>query len=138
MKLWRISYMEHMKNEEIYVQSLSIMADTITIALASAKDILMRKNNPNIRKIFISQAEAIDHEDIFNHLKHRQDICSLLLRTLREAYGQEDLYAINYICSEDSDDAYAIIKWKNGSARRVDVSADSDIAMIRDILRVIE
>ena len=138
MKLWRISYMEHMKNGEIHVKSLSVMGDRIMVALAAARDILMNNGNPNVQKITINQAEAIEHEDIFNQVRHRQDICSLLLRALREAYGQEDLLAINYVSSYGNDDEYAVLKWANGSTRKVDVTVDSDIAMIRDIMRVIE
>ncbi len=138
MKLWRISYMEHMKNGEIRVKSLSVMGDEILTALLTAREILMNKGDPDIQKISINQIDAVEHEDIFNQLKHRQDICSLLLRTLREAYGQEDLRTINYICSYGHDDEYVLLKWKTGLTRRINVSADSDIAMIRDIIRVIE
>ena len=138
MKLWRINYMQHMKNGEVYIRSLSVMANTIMTALTTAKDILINKGDLDIQKISINQIEAVEHEDIFNQLKHRQDICSLLLRTLREAYGQEDLVTINYICSYGHDDEYVLLKWKNGSTRRIDVSADSDIAMIRDIMKTIE
>lgn len=138
MKLWRISYMEHMKNGEIHVSSLSVMSENITSALGVANDILDRMNNADVHKVTINLIELLENEDIFDRIRHKQDICSLLLRTCREAFGLEHLNTLKFIGSVDSDDEYVVARWADGSSRHINVSMDSDIAMIRDIMRSIE
>lgn len=139
MKLWRINYMKHFQNGEIHVSSLSVIGDDISTALSVAIEILKKNNtNPEVIRIEINQVEAIEHEGIMEQLTHRQDLCNLLLKTLRESYGQEKLFDLKYTCSYGTDDEYVIARWSDGSTKKINVSADSDIAMMKDVLKAIE
>ena len=65
--------------------------------------------------------------------KDKEIICQYLLDTV-QATGA-DIADIKYCCDEVTDDAFVNITWTNGYTKSVDVTADSGIAMIKDVLR---
>lgn len=69
-------------------------------------------------------------------MENKQKICNLLCETLKATRNQEDLKLIRY---EEVSQNYqrVIIEYENGSCGSVNVSMDSGIAMIYDILNAI-
>ena len=72
---------------------------------------------------------------VFPESEDKQAICNLLCATLRATRDQHDLKDLFYI-NQGPDDQMVNIIWENGRTS-VNVSMDSGIAMIRDILRAI-
>lgn len=70
------------------------------------------------------------HED-------KQKICDLLCETLKATRGQHDVVALKYEIL-DNDDERVTIEYEQGGSRQVNVSMDSGVAMIRDIMRACE
>lgn len=70
------------------------------------------------------------HED-------KQTICDLLCETLKATRGQNDVKALKYEIL-DNDDERVTIEYEHGGSRLVNVSMDSGVAMIRDIMRACE
>lgn len=66
--------------------------------------------------------------------ENKQDICTLLCEALRATRDQEDLIAITYDKNTIGDET-ATLTYLNGYKRSVNVTLDSGIAMIRDILK---
>lgn len=66
----------------------------------------------------------------------KQKICDLLCEALKATRNQEDLKLIRYE-EIGQDHQQVVLEYKNGSCRSVNVSMDSGIAMIRDILKVL-
>ena len=65
--------------------------------------------------------------------ENKQRICDLLAEALRNTSDQSDLIGIRYErLSEDSE--RAVVGYINGCTRIINVSMDSGIAMIRDIV----
>lgn len=66
----------------------------------------------------------------------KQMICNRLCETLKETRDQEDLAAITY---EKNSAGYetATLTYINGGARTINVTMDSGVAMIRDIMRTL-
>ncbi|MGM9519512.1 MAG: hypothetical protein ACI3WS_02445 [Phascolarctobacterium sp.] len=66
-------------------------------------------------------------------MENYQAICNLLCVTLRQTRQFDDLRELNHI--EAGRERFVIAKFTNGSARKIDVTMDSGIAMIKDILK---
>ena len=69
-------------------------------------------------------------------MENKQKICDLLCETLKATRNQEDLKLIRYE-EIGQDHQQAVLEYENGSCRSVNVSMDSGIAMIYDILNAI-
>ena len=67
-------------------------------------------------------------------MEDKQKICDLLCKTLQATRDHYDLVALRYIrISEDREEVE--IEWE-GVTQKVNVSLDSGVAMIRDIMKV--
>ncbi len=68
-------------------------------------------------------------------MENYQVICTLLCITLRETRQYSDLESLD--CAKKGEERYVIARFVNGYTRKITVTADSGIAMIRDILHCI-
>lgn len=68
--------------------------------------------------------------------ENKQRICDLLCATLKATRDQQDLQSLTYHFN-GPDDQMVTIAWSEGGTS-VNVSCDSGIAMIRDILKAIK
>ena len=68
--------------------------------------------------------------------ENKQLICNLLCATLKATRDQHDLQSLTYHFN-GPDDQMVTVAWSEGGTS-VNVSMDSGIAMIRDILRAIQ
>lgn len=66
-------------------------------------------------------------------MENYQAICNALCRTLRQTRQYDDLYWLEHI--QDGHKRYVIAEFTNGNIRIINVSLDSGIAMIKDILK---
>ena len=66
-------------------------------------------------------------------MENHQVICMLLCLTLRETRQYSDLESLDY--AKKGEERYVIARFVNGSSRKITVTMDSGIAMIKDILR---
>lgn len=59
---------------------------------------------------------------------------------LRFTRDYKDLESLEYLSSERDDVAWdtVLVKWKNGYTKSINVNMDSEVAMLRDILKHIE
>lgn len=71
------------------------------------------------------------------HEENKQHICDLLAEALKATRDQSDLVRIRYE-EIGSDHQQVVIDYENGGHRSVNVSLDSGVAMIRDIMRAIQ
>ena len=65
-------------------------------------------------------------------MENHQVICMLLCLTLRETRQYSDLESLDY--AKKGEGRYVIARFVNGGYRKINVTADSGIAMIKDIL----
>ena len=65
-------------------------------------------------------------------------LCQRLLKLVQATRAGADVVDIEYFSNNHTDDAHVDITWASGHTKRVDVTADSGIAMIKDVLRHIE
>ena len=65
-------------------------------------------------------------------------LCQRLLKLVQATRAGADVIDIEYFSNDFTDDAHVDITWASGYTKRVDVTADSGIAMIKDVLRHIE
>ena len=72
-----------------------------------------------------------EQEDKEDKPKFLNDLCKLLQSTRHYS----DLESIEYI---NDNGEYAILHFKNGSEKKADITADSEVSMIRDILNQTE
>jgi len=83
----------------------------------------------------------IDHSHegyVVNVLMEDKDlICKELAKLLKLTRNQSDLKALRYEIL-DNDDERVTIEYEHGGSRVVNVSMDSGVAMIRDIMRACE
>lgn len=79
--------------------------------------------------------EAVKEYRQERRFEDKQLICDLLLTTLKATRDQHDLKNLIYQRTSPDDEMVSIV-WENGGTS-VNVSMDSGIAMIRDILRAI-
>lgn len=64
-------------------------------------------------------------------------ICQRLLKLVEATRAGSDVVDIEYYDNEYTDDAHVDITWANGQIVRIDVTCDSGIAMIKDVLEQI-
>jgi hypothetical protein len=83
----------------------------------------------------VLEAVAQYRSEHYHKGEDKQLICDLLCAALRATRGQHDLEGIIYH-HLDADHQMVTIAW-SGCGKTVDVSCDSGIAMIRDILRAL-
>ena len=75
------------------------------------------------------------HEYRAQHIEDKQYICNLLCAALRATRDQHDLKSLTYQ-EIGPDEQQVTIAWENGGTS-VNVSMDSGIAMMRDILKAL-
>ena len=61
-------------------------------------------------------------------------LCQRLLKLVQATRAGAEVVDIEYFGNNHTDDAHVDITWASGSTKRVDVTADSGIAMIKDVL----
>ncbi|MEE1229795.1 MAG: hypothetical protein UHM56_01675 [Phascolarctobacterium sp.] len=66
-------------------------------------------------------------------MENYQAICNALCSTLRLTRNFDDLESLEH--RQEGRERYVIARFVNGSIRKITVTADSGIAMIKDILR---
>lgn len=66
-------------------------------------------------------------------MENYQVICSLFFLTLRQTRQYDDLQSLRHV--EKGSERYVVAEFTNGVTRKITVTADSGIAMIKDILR---
>ena len=64
-------------------------------------------------------------------------LCQRLLKLVQATRAGADVIDIEYFGNDHTDDAHVDITWVSGHTKRVDVTADSGIAMIKDVLEQI-
>ena len=64
-------------------------------------------------------------------------LCQSLLKLVQATRAGADVIDIEYFGNDHTDDAHVDITWASGSTKRVDVTSDSGIAMIKDVLEQI-
>lgn len=69
--------------------------------------------------------------------ENKQTICDLLCEALKATRDQHDLVRIRYE-EIGQDEQQVVLDYEGGGHRSVNVSLDSGIAMVRDILRAIQ
>ena len=75
--------------------------------------------------------------NINNEHEDKNMICELLLKTIQNTRDYNDLIELNYkIIGSDTEIVTAV--FKNGTKVKVNVSLDSGMAMIRDILKQLD
>lgn len=68
-------------------------------------------------------------------MEDKQKILDLLLQTLQATRRYSGMKSIEYIKDEEDDYAEAVIELEDGHKIPVNVSMDSGLAMIRDVIR---
>lgn len=66
-------------------------------------------------------------------LEDKRKICDLLLKAVQATSNAWDCEALNYEKLPNGDEQVTVI-WESGGKRIINVSMDSGIAMIRDIM----
>lgn len=73
-------------------------------------------------------------------MKSKEDkakICAQLLKLLRMTHDQEALVGLEYHKDEQTYDETVVAKYKSGREQKINVTTDSGIALIRDVVRVL-
>lgn len=65
----------------------------------------------------------------------KQKICELLLPVLQATRGAENVTALEYSYDEFFETEFVIARFQYGYKREIDVTGDSGIQMIKDIMR---
>ncbi len=65
----------------------------------------------------------------------KRKICSLLLPVIQATFAGRDVVDLEYTDNEFMDDEYVRIRFASGCAKKVNVTADSGTAMIKDIIK---
>ena len=65
-------------------------------------------------------------------------LCQRLLKLVQATRAGADVIDIEYFSNVHTDDAHVDITWASGFTKRVDVTGDSGIAMINDVLKHIK
>lgn len=68
--------------------------------------------------------------------ENKQQVCEKLLELLNMTRAGEDIIALTYTKDEYNEE-YVTIHWANGYKQKVCVTADSGVAMIRDVMAAI-
>lgn len=66
-------------------------------------------------------------------MENYQEICYLLCVALRKTRQYGDLWRLRHV--EENDARYVIAEFTNGGTRVINVTMDSGIAMIKDIIK---
>lgn len=66
-------------------------------------------------------------------MENYQAICTFLCVTLRQTRQYDDLQSLRHV--EEGSERYVVAEFTNGAIRKITVTADSGIAMIKDILK---
>lgn len=64
--------------------------------------------------------------------ENKQQVCEKLLELLNMTRAGEDIIALTY-AKDEYNEEYVTIQWGNGYRQSVCVTADSEIALIRDV-----
>lgn len=67
-------------------------------------------------------------------MENKREICNLLCETLKATRDQEDLMALKYKKDKSGLELVTVI-YNGGGTRVINVTMDSGVAMIRDILK---
>lgn len=67
--------------------------------------------------------------------ENKRAICADLLSLLQKTRAGRDIVDLEYHDNEFTDNAHVTIIWADRSTKIIDVTCDSGIAMIRDIIR---
>ena len=65
-------------------------------------------------------------------MENYQEICNLLRFTLKQTRQYDDLQSLRHV--EEGSERYVVAEFTNGATRKITVTADSGIAMIKDIV----
>lgn len=65
----------------------------------------------------------------------KRKICSLLLPVIQATRAGWDVTELEYCDNEFTDDEYVRIRFASGYTKKIDVTADSGTAMIKDIIK---
>lgn len=65
----------------------------------------------------------------------KRKICSLLLPVIQATFAGRDVVDLEYCDNEFTDDASVRIAFASGRKKKVDVTCDSGMSMVLDILR---
>lgn len=65
----------------------------------------------------------------------KRKICSLLLPVVQATRAGWDVIDLEYTDNEFMDDEYVRIRYASGCTKKVDVTCDSGMSMVLDILR---
>ena len=68
-------------------------------------------------------------------MEQKKEICKKLEDLLKSTRAHSDLESLEYTTEEETCDEAVIATYTNGFTRVIDVSADSGISMIRDVLK---
>ena len=71
-------------------------------------------------------------------MEDKQNICDLLCATLKATRQHEDIQSITITYSGTRKIEVATVKWETGGTKTINISGDSGIAMIEDILNHIK
>ena len=66
-------------------------------------------------------------------MENYQVICSLFFLTLRQTRQYDDLQSLRHV--EEGSERYVVAEFSNGAIRKITVTSDICIAMIKDILK---
>ena len=64
----------------------------------------------------------------------KEKICSLLLKTLQATRKYSDLVSLEYTGADGAEEEYVCAKYSHGGWVKINVTGDSGIALIADVL----
>lgn len=67
--------------------------------------------------------------------ENKQKICDLLSKALIETRGGSNISGIRYINDTEKNMEFAVVMFMGGGSRHINVTCDSGVAMIRDIMK---
>lgn len=70
-------------------------------------------------------------------MEDKRKVCELLLSALQATDKGRDIVSLDYCSNEFTDDEHVDAVYAYGYIKRIDVTADSGFAMIRDIIEKI-
>lgn len=70
-------------------------------------------------------------------MEDKQMICDRLLMALRATREHSDLIGLDYETDEKHQMQFVTAEWLNGNSKKINVTLDSGVAMIRDIMEAL-
>lgn len=67
-------------------------------------------------------------------MENKQEICNLLLKAIQATRGGEDITALDYVNDKEVGIETVTIHYKNGYSKTQDVTSDTGITLIREIV----